>query len=58
MFRLRKCMPWMKLRGDSLGGSAICHLTADAAAELSIGAGATGGEKRRMSGFQLCRGGD
>ena len=54
MFRLRKCMPWMKLRGDSLGGSGICHLTADAAAELPTGAG----EKRRMSGFQLCRGCD
>lgn len=46
-----KCMPWMKLRGDSLGGSGICHLTADAAAELPTGAGA--GKKQRMSGFQL-----
>jgi len=49
-------MPWMKLRGDSLGGSGICHLTADAAAELPTGAGA--GKKQRMSGFQLCRGCD
>ena len=56
MFRFRKCMPWMKLRGDSLGGSGICHLTADAAAELPTGAGA--GKKQRMSGFQLCRGCD
>eukprot|EP00435_Cladocopium_sp_Y103_P015238 s2274_g3.t1 len=45
-----KCIPCMKLRGDSLGGSGICHLSADAVAEMPTG---SAGEKRRMTGFVL-----
>ena len=56
LFCFRKCMPWTKLRGDELGGSSICHLSSDAAAELAVPAARRGGEKRRMSGFQLCHG--
>ena len=56
LFCFRKCMPWTKLRGDELGGSSICHLSSDAAAELAVPAARRGGEKRRMSGFLLCHG--